>query len=56
MNSAYAQGWNAWLDGKGWDDNPWVEHSDSGDAWCRGHMDAEKMAGEIGTDQMERLK
>jgi len=41
---AYSKGWNDWLDGKGWDDNPWTECSESGDYWCRGHMAAEEKA------------
>lgn len=52
----YQQGWNDWLDGKGWDDNPWTECSDEGHDWCQGYMDSEKKADEVGTDQMERAK
>lgn len=53
---AYRAGWNAWLDSKSQDDNPWVECSDAGCAWMRGYTEVEKLADEVGTDQVERAK
>lgn len=51
----YQLGWNAWLDSKSSDDNPWVECSDSGHEWMRGYIRADAASEEIGTDQMERF-
>lgn len=51
---AYSLGWNAWLESKSQDDNPWTECTDSGREWMRGMMDAEKAAEEIGSDNMEK--
>ena len=56
MSSAYAKGWNAWLDSESQDDNPWTECSDSGHDWMRGYIDAERRADEVGTDQVERAE
>lgn len=52
----YAQGWNAHLDSKSSDDNPWTECSDSGHEWMRGMIDCEKACDELGTDNVERAK
>lgn len=56
MASAYSQGWNDFLDGHGWDDNPWTECSDKGQDWCAGYMGAERKVDEVGADNVERAK
>lgn len=52
----HAQGWNAHLDSKSQDDNPWTECSDSGHDWMRGMIDCEKACDEFGVDNVERSK
>jgi len=55
-SAPYKYGWNDFLDGKGWDDNPWTECSDFGSEWCDGYMDAEELADTVGIDQVERAE
>lgn len=54
MSKPYDLGWNDYLDGKGSDDNPWIECSDPGHDWMRGYMDCEKAVDSLGSDNVER--
>jgi hypothetical protein len=50
----YDLGWNAWLDSKSQDDNPWAETSHKGHMWMLGMIHAENKADAHGLDNTER--
>lgn len=56
MNKEYAMGWNAYLESKGCDDNPWTEITDSGQEWISGHIACYNECDRIGTDNVKPMQ
>ena len=46
----YCEGWNAFIDGKGCDDNPWTMTGDKGQDWEEGNDDAYNHLEQHGSD------